>query len=312
MKLGLIGCGARGRALAAGAADLGLEVALCADPKPSAARQAAAACGARTIRNSNAILENKSIGAILICAPPRDAAPLCLRAAKARKHVFLAPPLAADAGSARKAFDAARAAGTHVYIAHDSRIAPEYAAIAAQLDARAIGKPGFIRIVRVGATHAPGAVSGALDWLLPSDLDWLVARFGRRPRIFAQTARAPGVDHAALTLTFPRGPIVQWAGTCRARGETSRSSVEICGDNGMIQFTTDDLVVEYTPIRGKSALVPDRVNPTAPSLAVRHLERFAALIGTAPQAETYAHDLAVLRLAAAAAESARGGRELAV
>lgn len=310
MKFALIGCGARGHAYAAAAAGLGLDIALCADPSAAAAKKAAALCRARGTTNCDRCLVHKDIHAVLVCVPPRSLPGHLRRAAKSRKPVLIAPPLDPKTEATRKAIEAARAAGIHVYIAHDTRVAPEYAAIAAQLDPGAIGRPGFIRIVRAGA--APGAKSGAsaLMFLLAPDLDWLAGRFGAGPRLFAQTAHGPGVDHASVTLTFPEGPIVQWVGTCCARGESPRTSIEICGDAGLIQFTTGDLVIESSSGAGKRPQSALRSSPISPSIAARHLSRFAALMGSDPAQEAYDRELTVLRMLDAVTQSDRTGREI--
>jgi len=307
MKFALIGSGAQGLAYAAAAAELGLDLVLCADPRAAAAKKAAAFCRGRATTSCNSALAHKDIHALLLCAPPR-AIPGYLRlAAKAGKHALVASTLTHDSDAMCKALDAARAAGIHAHLAHDSRVAPHFAALFAQLDQRAIGRPGFIRVVRVGAS--PGAKSGpgALASLLPGDLDWLVMRFGARPRVFAQSAHAPAIDHAATTLTFADGPIVQWVGTCRAREVSPRASIEICGDAGMIQFTTDDLILESTAAAGKS---PQHSSPLAQSLVSRHLGQFAALLSSAPLAETCDHDTNVLRVLGAVVQSAESGKEI--
>ncbi len=307
MKFALIGCGAQGLAYASAAAELGFDMAVCADPRAASAKKAAARCRARATTVCASTIEHTDIDGVVLCAPS-GAIPGHLRlAAKCRKHVLISSPLAA---AARKAFEAARAAGIHVYVAHDTRVAPELAAIAAQLDQGAIGRPGFIRIFRAGASPDAPSGAGALVSLMSGDLDWLAGRFGAGPRLFAQRARAPGLEHVSLTLTFTNGPIVQWTGTCRARGESPRASIEVCGDAGMIQFSTDDLVLESSPNSGNSTQFRRRESPVAASFAARHLERFAALIGSQAAGETYDHELDVLRLFEAVSQSARTGREV--
>ncbi len=309
MKLVLIGCGVQGRAYAIAAADLAIDLSLCADPVSAAAKKAAALCRARAMTDCNSALAYKEIGGVLLCAPPHAIPGYLQRAAKLRKHVLIASPFASGV-DARKALDATRATGVHAYIAHDTRVAPELGAIASQLDQAAIGKPGFIRIVRVGAAPHVKSAAGAVTSLLPADIDWLAARFGSKPRLFAQSAHAPGVDHVSVTMTFADGPIVQWVGTCRAQGETPRASIEICGTAGMIQFTTDDLVFESAMVQGKRTESSRRSSPIAPSLAARHLARFAALVETTPEPEAYDHELTALRLLDAVAQSAATGREI--
>jgi hypothetical protein len=138
----------------------------------------------------------------------------------------------------------------------------------------------------------------------------LVGRFGPALRLFAHTTRALNLDHASVTLTFAKGPIVQWVGTCRGGAAHPRTSIELCGTGGMIQCTTDDVVLEVSRIVGKSSQSVQRSNPLSPSFAVRHLSRFMRVLESKPELASYKHDAAVLAVLDAAFVSARTGREI--
>jgi len=314
MKLALIGCGPEGLALAAAARPLALEIAACADSSLAAARKAAALAGSVAKKDITSILKRKDVGAVLLGgAPAARAAHLRLALAHG-KAVFCPPPFTADAPTAKTLLAAARDAGTQVYVAYDGRVAPEDAALAQQLDAEAAGRPGFIRVhravrvprpagSRAGKTAAPGAA--IISGLLARDLDWLVRRFGQAGTVFAQAAAQPGLDHAALTLTFPRGPIAQLIGTRAANGLPDRAAVEVCGTGGMLQYSSDDPILESTARTG----LPERTSPLANDLRARHLQRFLDRLKKPASRQDCEHDLSVQRLIDAALRSARSGRE---
>lgn len=310
MKLALIGCGPDGLALAAAARALGLDMVACVDTSLAAARKAATL--ARTVAKKDiaSVLKHKDIEAVLLggSPAPRNAH---LRAALAQaKHVFCPAPFAPDATAAKALLATARDAGAHLYVAYDSRVAPEDLALGRQLDEHAAGAPGFIRIHRAVRMPAESARSGKrsasnesiITGLLARDFDWLVRRFGVAGTVFAQATSQSGTDHAGLTLTFPRGPIVQLIGTRTTHGLPDRASIEVCGTGGMLHYSSDDPVFESTADGG-------RTSPIAPNVWTRHLRLFIDSIQKAPAKQQYEHELNVVRVIDAALRSADSGRE---
>ncbi len=304
MRIALVGCGAQGLAYAAAASELGLDVALCADPRAVAAKQAAALCRAKPSTNCDKTLVCDDIDAVLLCAPAVSRLAQLRRAASHGKHVLCAAPLGHSLAPARKALEAVRTASVSLYVAHDGRAAPEEFTLLCQLDQGSIGGAGFVRIHRSGPA-AKGA--HAIECLLPRDLDGLFRRFGASPRIYAQTLHRPGLSHASLTLAFPAGPIVQWIATL---GAPARTLLEMCGTAGMIQFSTDDTVLQVTPAPGTRAAPPDRSSPIAHGLPARHLAHFLATIEKPTAEATCDHELAIVRGVEAALRSARTGAEV--
>lgn len=314
MKLALVGCGPEGLAFAAAARSAGVDLAVCADTSLAAARKAAVLAGASAKKDIASVLKQKTIEAVLLGGSPAVRGAHLRQALAQGKHVLCPGPLAQDVTTAKTLLAAARDAGLHVYVAYESRVAPEDLALAQQLQAHAAGHPGFVRVhraVRVPQSNAPrkgkrarpGA--GIIAGLLARDFDWLVRQFGLAGTVFAQAAAQPGLDHAALTLTFPRGPIAQLIGTRAANGLPDRISIEVCGTGGMIQYTSDDPVFESTARAGRT----DRGSPIAPDLAARHLTLFLQRLQKPSAKVQYEHDLNVVRLIDAALRSARAGRE---
>jgi predicted dehydrogenase len=302
MKFALIGCGAQGLDYARAAKDSGLDLAVCADTRLAAAKKAAAITRARAATDCTRIIDLKEIAAVILAVPPDQAEPYITRAAKARKPILVASPLLP---AAQKAVAAARSAKSLLYLAHASRVAPEMNAVAAQLAQRAIGQPGFARIVRVGLAPDAKHVAGALEVLFASDAAWLVAQFGAKARVFAQKTAAPKLDSAAVTLTFADGPIVQWVGTCSALASAPRASIEVCGSAGLVQYSSDDPILETDDGRAVR-----RASPLAQSAAARHLAQFLRALKDPSAAPAPDHDIAALRLLDAALQSAASGREV--
>lgn len=311
MKLAIIGCGSEGLALAAAARAMNLDIAACADSSLAAARKAATLAHASAKKDITSVLKHNDIEAVLLGGPPGTRAAHLRMAVAHGKHVFCPPPLASDAAAAKVLLAAARDARLHLYVAYDSRVAPEDLALTRQLEARAAGRPGFVRvhravhmpIVRSGKRPAPG--EAVIGGLLARDLDWLVRQFGPAGTVFAQVAAQPGLDHAALTLTFPKGPITQLIGTRAAHGLPDRTAVEVCGTGGMIQFSSDDLVFESIARAGHL----ERISPIASDLTARHVQSFLDRLAKSPAKAHYVHEWNVVRVIDAALRSARSGRE---
>lgn len=312
MKLALVGCGPEGLAFAAAAQSLGVALAACADGSLAASRKAAALSGAPAKKDVAGVFKQQDLEAVVLGGSPAIRQTHLRQAIARGLHVLCPAPLARDAAAAKTMLTAARDAGVHLYVAHDSRVAPADIVLAQQLEARAAGRPGFVRIHRAervatsargGKRAQPGA--GVIGELLARDFDWLTRQFGLAGTVFAQAATQSGLDHAALTITFPRGPIAQLIGTRAAHGLPDRASVEICGTGGMIQYSTDDPVFESTARAGRL----DRASPIAPDLPARHLRLFLQRLEKSPTKAQFEHDLKVVQLTDAALRSARSGRE---
>lgn len=312
MKLALVGCGPEGLAFAAAIQSQGVDLAACADTSLAAARKAAALAGAPAKKDIASVLKHKEVEAVVLGGSPA-ARPAHLRQAIAQGlHVLCPAPLAQNAAMAKTLLAAAHDAGVHLYVAYNSRVAPEDLTLLQQLEARVVERPGFIRIHRAlhtakGARGRKRTRPGAeiIAELLARDFDWLVRQFGLAGTVFAQAASQSGLDHAALTLTFPRGPIAQLIGTYAVHGLPDRASVEVCGTGGMIQYSTDDPVFESTARAGRL----DRTSPVRPNLPTRHLSLFLQRLEKKPVKTQYEHDLNVIRLIEAALQSAHTGRE---
>jgi predicted dehydrogenase len=98
----------------------------------------------------DAILADRDISAVVLATPHSQHADQVIRAARARKHVFVEKPFTLDAGSAGAAAEACRDAGVVLALGHNRRFLPAMAAMKEILDAGGLGE----------ILHAEGAFSG--------------------------------------------------------------------------------------------------------------------------------------------------------
>jgi len=96
LRAGLIGCGSLGRVHSQALADIGKMpmVAFCDVIQPAAETLAAEFDGEYATTDVDRLLSDETIGAIYICTHHDTHADLCIRAAKAGKHIMVEKPLA--------------------------------------------------------------------------------------------------------------------------------------------------------------------------------------------------------------------------
>jgi predicted dehydrogenase len=307
MKLALIGCGVRGQAFAAAAAELSLDVSLCIDSSIAAARRVAAGLNARPSRRPLDAIS--AADAVIFPDPLPAAAATALRALRAGKAVFWAAPIAANPKDARSLLDAAKASGVPLVPDYTARVCPQFAAASAQVAADAAGPIGFVRVHRRARSPRPPKNGVALT-ALAHDLEWILSLFGPVAAVYAQIVRKQSVDCAMLTLTLAKGPLVQCVASSTAESDSpGHAAIELCGARGMIQFNTHSTILSIAPHSESAGRPPHRTSPLAPSLNARRLTRFVETVQAGRLSEAaLKHEMRVVRVVEAALESARAGR----
>ena len=81
MRFALIGCGELGRAYAAALRELGVDAEFCVDRRASAARAAAALCGAKAVADATKVLADSQIDAVIVSVASSGRLDLLRRAA---------------------------------------------------------------------------------------------------------------------------------------------------------------------------------------------------------------------------------------
>jgi len=143
MRLGVVGAGMIGNVHMQTFSSLSEEVEIAAvtDAYLPLAEQRAAEHGIATVHASpQALLEDPSIDAVVICVPNKFHAELSIEALKHGKHVLLEKPMSINSESAHAIVQEAERAGKIVMMSHQMRWTPISRAIKEQIDNGAVGK----------------------------------------------------------------------------------------------------------------------------------------------------------------------------
>ena len=97
-------------------------------------------------RDVQAVIEDPSVDAVMICTPTATHAPLVEAAAAAKKHIFCEKPLDLDLDVAARALDAAQRAGVILQVGFNRRFDPSFRRVR---DAVRDGEVGALCMVRV-------------------------------------------------------------------------------------------------------------------------------------------------------------------
>jgi len=325
IRIGLIGCGRHGRYLAtclrqvAGAALVG-----CADPDPSAARQAAADFGVGVVHAEAAsMLAEARPDAVIVATTHSQLAGACIAAIEAGCPVFVEKPLALNAAEGRGVAEAARRAGVQVMVGYCLRYTPVRLAMRDLLLAGTVGDVAYVSAGKGGVPHTgwladPRQGGGQLMFLgshVTDQILWLLGASARR--VFAEIEwRADnGTDATSLyTIRFETG--VSAHVVCSQAAHTSFDYVEFVGSAGRIRadWPTNLLTVH-------SDVLPAYTNPTV----VRHsgdpgdrmyIDELRDFVGSVrdrrPPAITAEDGVRVLEILDAVVESARSGTPVAI
>jgi len=113
LRVGLVGCGHQGRALATAASRTpALSVVACADPDLEAAKRTTElAEGATTHPSVESLLDEATVEAVVVATPHPVLCPVALAALRAGKHVLAEKPIALNAAEAAEIETAAESEG---------------------------------------------------------------------------------------------------------------------------------------------------------------------------------------------------------
>ena len=197
-RIGILGCGSRGRAFAAAVASLdGAELALCIDDDPAMAKACADVHG-----GESALAWNGQSLDTLIMALPQVETDLLLAAAQAGVRVLANPPLARGVVNARRTTRAVTGEPGQVGMAFTWRFEP-----LVRLVRGVVPAPRFAHLyaaVDQGPPQAPASVRETV-WTTPHHaLDLLMYLFGGAPaEIVADGGPLPARDQGSTTVSVP-------------------------------------------------------------------------------------------------------------
>ncbi|MGE0799529.1 MAG: Gfo/Idh/MocA family protein [Lautropia sp.] len=170
LRIGIVGLGMAVTPHARGLADLGDSIEVAYAFSPSAERRAsfAARFPFPTTDRLETILDDRSVGAVLILSPANTHADITKRCAAAGKHVLLEKPIDITTARAEEAVSACRAAGVTLGIVLQHRFRPAGMALAEQLRSGAMGElVGCSTVIRLWRPQTyydePGRGSFARD-----------------------------------------------------------------------------------------------------------------------------------------------------
>ena len=272
VRVGLIGAGGigsfHGECLARRIPDAVL--AAVADPAPGAAERLASSLGCtRSMLHSAELLDDPSIGAVVIAAPPSVHADLVEAAASAGKAVFCEKPMGLTLADADRAIDAARAAGVPLQVGFNRRFAIDFHAAHNFVASGRLGQPQLMRsLTRDPALHDPSIIKPWTIFLetLIHDFDtlrWLnpgaepVEAYAVADALVRPDWKDRGLlDTAVVTVRFDNGAMATAEASFQAvYGYDVRG--EVFGSAGMV--TAGDARRTGTTFYGRGGVVHDTV-----------------------------------------------------
>ena len=321
MKIGIAGAGFMGVAHAAGWAATPAQLTGIVAETVAEAAPLAAEYGVKAYTDFAALLADVDV--IDICTPTHLHHAMVLQAAAAGKAIVCEKPLARSVAQAQEMVAACKQAGVPLLVAHVVRFFPEYALAKAAVAEGQIGQPGVIRLHRgsyrpkkpVGNWFLDEAKSGGLMLdLMIHDFDYARWVGGEVASVFAKKVSsghpdAP-VDYGLAILTHRSGSLSHIAGAWAYPPPTFRTSLEIFGDRGLIQFDSAEsapiLNLIKTPGDAPDVALPS--SPVSESPYTTQIKEFYAALSGGKPARIRAEDgLAAVQIAEAAIQSARSG-----
>ena len=174
VRLGLIGCGGRGRYVGGFMKEApGAEFVAVADVyEPFAARAREwSGGGAETYKDFRRLLERKDVDAVLIATPDHWHIPAAVLACRAGKDVYVEKPLTHHVHEGRSLIEAAKKSGRIVQAGTQHRSSPHFAECARIVQSGELGDVRFVRVWNYMNRH-PEGIGRAPDSDPPAGLDW--------------------------------------------------------------------------------------------------------------------------------------------
>ena len=247
VRFGLLGAGRIGNIHGSNiAAADGAKLVALADAIPEAANALAKKTGAE-VRSADEIIKAKDIDAVLIGTPTDTHANLIEQAARAGKAVLCEKPVDLDSKRIEKCLKVVEKAGTTLMIGFNRRFDPNFAALKARLDAKAIGAIEMVTII--SRDPAPPPISyvtrsgGLYRDMMIHDFDMARFLLGEEPvevhalgsaLVDPAIGEAGDVDTAMVMMRTASGKLCQISCSRRAAyGYDQR--IEVHGSTGMLR-----------------------------------------------------------------------------
>ncbi|MGW5365518.1 Gfo/Idh/MocA family protein [Actinopolymorpha pittospori] len=313
-KVGVVGLGGIGRVHIAGWQRLGVEI-HGYDELPES-RAAAHDIGLTVHDDLGSLIQ--AVDVVDVCTPTDTHAPLALAGLRAGRPVICEKPLARTLEEADELLAAAAEAGVPLHTAQVVRFFPEYAAARAAVAAGRIGQPAVLRLTREGDMPNPHGwyhdierSAGIIGDVMVHDIDFARWIAGDVVRVFARLMRPAGPQngptHAYAILTHVGGTITHLTASWARLGGPFRTSFELAGSEGLLDYATD----QRPALRTAPAPLVAAAGSTFGEPFTIELAEFKAAIEGGPPARVSARDgREALAIALAALESAQTGRAI--
>jgi predicted dehydrogenase len=327
MKVGIAGTGFMGSTHAAAWKEIGVELVGFVAETPQEAQGLAAQYGVKVYTDLSSMLADVDI--VDVCTPTHLHCDMVLKAAAAGKQIVCEKPLALTIEEGLQMISACKKAGVNLFVAQVVRFFPEYALAKQAVADGQIGNVGVMRLSRgsyrpkkpVGNWFLDEKKSGGIIMdLMVHDLDYARWVAGDVESVYAHkiSKNFPDspVDYAVVILKHRNGALSHVAGAWAYPPPTFRTSFEISGDAGMIDFDSDSSAPIRSLIQQPGSNSPDVGLPSSPVSENPYTseikEFYAALTDHTPVRVTAEDSLAAVQIALAAIESVRTGKAVSI
>ena len=321
MNVAIVGCGGMGTMHAQLATNCGLKVVACGDTRKAKAEALAKQYGAEATTACKRLVRRDDVDVVGIMTPTPRHTEYVIAAAQAGKHIFCEKPFGRTVQQCRQAIAAVKKAKVKLFVGHVVRYFHEFEAMKREVDAGKLGKVGFVKMYRGGIFpegegkwfHDYARSGGVTFDSSIHDIDWLRYAFGDADHVFCQAIQRPGpkpIDYSLMTFRMKSGVIATVIGTW-AHPEGFCVRTEICGDQGMLQFNSEEAPISVMMRRragdGPTMIVP--ASPVATSPYQREWEDLLAWIEGKQEPRVTPEDaLQSVRMVTAALKSAETGK----
>jgi predicted dehydrogenase len=238
LRVASIGLGWWGGTLATKAKEAGLELVSCFARTEETRDEFAAAHGSRPVEAIDDVFSDDEVEAVLIATPHSTHADLVVEASEAGKHVFVDKPFTLTVAEAKRAIEAAEAAGVILQVGHNRRRQPATRRIREMIDS---GDLGMVHYAEANLSYPKGlnprtgwrgtpeeSPAGGMTGLGVHMADNLNYLLGKPARVAAFSKKIIGVgnldDATTATLEYHDGPLA-FLGTSMVIPDIARTAV---------------------------------------------------------------------------------------
>jgi len=328
MRVGIIGAGAMGEQHAAGWANTEAKLVGVVSAHPDHAAKLAESCGATVYDSLGQMLPHVDV--LDICVPTDLHHEFTAQAAKAHKHVICEKPIARTLADGQDMIAVCQREGVRLFIAQVVRFFPQYRQVHDAVAGGKIGKPSVIRLTRVGYKPQKQLDNWFVDFprsggvlldMLVHDYDYARWLAGDVERVYARCSpgddpSVPIGDYAQVLLRFRGGAIAHVEGGWAYPPGLFRTKIEVAGDGGLIEWTSDSTTPYIAHLKAGPGEVPEVGLPLSPlaedpyTAEIRHF--YDAVVNDKPFSVSPADALLGVQIGLAAIESARNGQAVTI